>query len=87
MLNKESANAIFERNACLVINRDVIPERVAIEVTSKEAVDFAKEMESTGFNGYGVGALEMMSYLTKKAFFVAVTYQNVKQEAEHERED
>ncbi len=87
MLNKESANAIFERNSCLVVDRDVIPERIAIEITSKEAVDFAKKMYDAGFSGYGVGALGTMMYLTRKAFFTAVTYQNVKQEVTNERKD
>lgn len=43
MINKDAANVLFERNACLVVDRDVIPERIAIELTSKEAVEFAKK--------------------------------------------
>ena len=35
MINKDAANALFERNACLVVDRDVIPEKVAIELTSR----------------------------------------------------
>lgn len=48
MVNRSMAMALFEKNACLVVDRDVIPERIAEELTSKEAVDFAKKMESAG---------------------------------------
>lgn len=82
MVNRSMAMALFEKNACLVVNRDVIPERIAEELTSKEAVVFAKKMECAGFNGYGVGKLGTMQYLTQKAFLIAVTYQNVKCELE-----
>lgn len=79
MINKDAANAIFERNACLVVDRDVIPEKVAVELTSREAVKFAKKM-GNGYNGYGIGEYGTMWYLTRRDFFLAVTYQNVKSE-------
>lgn len=80
MINKDAANALFERNACLVVDRDVIPERVAIELTSREAVEFAKKMEGGAYNGYGIGEIGTMNYLNRKGFFLALTYQNVKSE-------
>lgn len=91
MINKDAANALFERNACLVVDRDVIPEKVAIELTSREAVEFAKKMESSACNGYGIGEIGTMSYLNRRGFFLALTYQNVRHElgteADHERKD
>ena len=91
MINKDAANALFERNACLVVDRDVIPEKVAIELTSREAVEFAKRMEISAFNGYGIGEIGTMDYLNRSGFFLALTYQNVRHEleteADYERKD
>ena len=91
MINKDAANALFERNACLVVDRDVIPEKVAIELTSREAVEFAKKMEISAFNGYGIGEIGTMNYLNRKGFFLAVTYQNIghelSSEADYERKN
>lgn len=91
MINKEAANALFERNACLVVDRDVIPERVAVELTSREAVEFAKKMESSACNGYGIGEIGTMTYLNRRGFFIALTYQNVRHElgrkSDHERKN
>lgn len=91
MINKDAANALFERNACLVVDRDVIPEKIAIELTSREAVEFAKKNESSAYNGYGIGEIGTMSYLNRRGFFLALTYLNVRQELEtevdHERKD
>ena len=91
MINKDAANALFERNACLVVDRDVIPEKVAVELTSREAVEFAKKMESSACNGYGIGEIGTMSYLNRRGFFLALTYQNVRcelgTEADHEHKD
>lgn len=84
MINKDTANVLFERNACLVVDRDVIPEKIAIDLTSKEAVEFAKKMESNTCNGYGIGKIGTMHYLNRRGFFLAITYQNVKHELSSE---
>ena len=84
MINKDAANALFERNACLVVDRDVIPEKVAVELTSREAVEFAKKMEISAFNGYGIGEIGTMGFLNRRGFFLALTYQNVRHELETE---
>lgn len=91
MINKDAANVLFERNACLVVDRDVIPERIAIELTSKEAVEFAKKKEGSTCGGYGIGKIGTMYYLNRRGFFLAITYQNVRHyfssEADYERKN
>lgn len=76
MINKALAVELFEKNACLVVDRDVIPTKLAAELTSEKAVEFAKKQGE--YNGYGIGDKGTMGYLTRKGFFIAVTYQNVK---------
>ena len=44
------------------------PEKVAIELTSREAVEFAKKMESSAFNGYGIGEIGTMEFLNRRGF-------------------
>ena len=84
MINKDAANALFERNACLVVDRDVITEKVTVELTSREAVEFAKKTEISAFNGYGIGEIGTMGFLNRRGFFLALTYQNVRHELETE---
>lgn len=76
MLNKEKATTLFNQNACLVNNEDVVPENTAVEITSADAVGFAKQSPGVTHNSCGIGDYEM-KYLTKKGFFLAITYQNV----------
>lgn len=76
MINRETAIALFERNSCLVRNSNVIPEDVAINLTCEGAVLFSKKMDSSNFNGFGIGN-HTMCYLTEKGFLMAVTYMNV----------
>lgn len=79
-MNKETAEEMFNRNAVLISGKNVIPERIAIKLTSKKAVEFAEKTVVKGFNGYGIGEIGTMMYLTKSCFFTAVTYQNVVEE-------
>ena len=76
MMNKEIAINLFDRNSCLIGKNDVIPEDIAEKITSKEAVEFAKKMNRTGHNGYGIGDYTLF-YLTRETFLLAVTYQNI----------
>ena len=76
MINKALAVELFEKNACLVVDRDVIPTKVAAALASEKAVEFAKEQGEC--SGYGIGDKGTMGYLTRKGFLIAVTFQNVK---------
>ena len=76
MMNKETAINLFDRNSCLIRKNDVIPEDIAEKITSKEAVEFAKKMNRTGYNGYGIGDYTLL-YLARETFLLAVTYQNI----------
>ena len=76
MINKEAAEKYFSAHSCLIGDNDVIPEDIATTLTSVEAVKFAKKNNLGVYNGYGIGDYTMM-YLTKKGFFIAITYQNV----------
>lgn len=88
MINKAQAEAIFNQYACLVKDRDIMPWSEAERFTSGDAVEFAIRQETCGetYNGYGIGEEGTMLYLTKLGFFLAVTYQNVKEELERNRD-
>lgn len=76
MMDKDTANSLFNRNCCLIKNTDIIAEEIAKNLTSKAAVEFAKRMNPAGWNGYGIGDYTLL-YLTRETFFLAVTYQNI----------
>lgn len=76
MMNKETAINLFDRNSCLIEDRDVILEDIAEKLTSRQAVKFAKRMNPSGHNGYGIGDY-MVTYMTLKCFLLAVTYENI----------
>lgn len=76
MMNKETAINLFDRNSCLIGDRDVILEDIAEKLTSRQAVKFAKGMNPSGHNCYGIGDY-MVSYMTLKCFLLAVTYENI----------
>lgn len=73
MMNKIAAMNLFEHNSFLVVDKDVISMKTAEELTSKEAVEFAKRMKPECFNGYGIGDYTIW-YMNQRAFFIAVTY-------------
>ena len=86
MINKAEATKLFEDNACLIKDRDVIFERVARKLLGDDAVAFAKKQPNTHFNGYGIGCYTAW-YLTQKGFFLAITYLNVKEEMRENGEE
>ena len=79
MLNKVEATKLFEKKACLVCDRDVIPEREARKIVGDKAITFANRIKFGSKNGYGIGDYTM-DYLPKEGFFLAVTYMNVDEE-------
>ncbi len=76
MINKEIAGNLFDRHSCLINDKNVIPKEEAENLTSKEGVEFSRRMNPIGHNGYGIGSYTL-NYLTREAFFIAVTYQNI----------
>ena len=76
MMNKETAINLFDRNSCLIGDRDVILEDIAEKLTSRQAVKFAKRMNSSGHNVYGIGDYGV-TYMSLKCFLLAVTYENI----------
>ena len=54
-MNKETAINLFDRNSCLIGDRDVILEDIAEKLTSRQAVEFAYSVNKKGHNGYCVG--------------------------------
>lgn len=75
-MNKETAINLFDRNSCLIGDRDVILEEVAEKLTSRQAVDFAYRTNKNGHNGYGIGDYTVF-YMTLNEFLSAVTYENI----------
>lgn len=79
MMNKLTATALFDKNSCLIGNKDVIPKSEAIRLLGSGAVEFADRADSRYQNSYGIGDFTM-EYLTKEGFFIAVTYKNVEEQ-------
>lgn len=78
VLNRAQAGLLFDKNAILIKDRDVIEINRAIDLLGERAVTFAKNQSKdfVGYNGYGIGEYTLL-YLTKEAFFIAVTYRNI----------
>ena len=81
MMNKTQTKELFEREAVLFGDRDGIPEKKAVEILGRDAVDFARRMETVEkrgyyFGGYGNGPYTAM-YMTLAGLYIAVTYNNV----------
>ena len=81
VINKAKAIELFESNACLIKERDVILERTARKILGNTAVDFAMRMGKEYINGYGIGDYTT-TYLPQRVFFLAITYLNVAEERE-----
>lgn len=79
MMNKLTATALFDKNSCLIGNKDVIPKSEAIRLLGSGAVEFADRADSRYQNAYGIGDFTM-EYLTREGFFIAVTYKNVEEQ-------
>lgn len=79
MMNKLTATALFDKNSCLIGNKDVIPKSEAIRLLGSGAVEFADRADSRYQNAYGIGDFAM-EYLTREGFFIAVTYKNVEEQ-------
>lgn len=79
MMNKLTATALFDKNSCLIGNKDVIPKSEAIRLLGSGAVEFADRADSRYQNAYGIGDFTM-EYLTREEFFIAVTYKNVEEQ-------
>lgn len=79
MMNKLTATELFDKNSCLIGNKDVIPKSEAIRLLEREAVEFADRADSRYQNAYGIEDFTM-EYLTREGFFIAVTYKNVEEQ-------
>lgn len=79
MMNKLTATALFDKNSCLIGNKDVIPKSEAIRLLGSVAVEFADRADSRYQNAYGIVDFTM-EYLTREGFFIAVTYKNVEEQ-------
>lgn len=76
MMNSNYIKGLFEKEAILINDADVIPEYVVKDLFGEDAIDFAKRMVPGGYNGYGIGYFTIY-YLTLRAFKVAATYKNI----------
>lgn len=78
ILNRAQTETLFRENAILIASSDVIEINRAIDLLGESAVTFAKNQSKgfNGYNGYGIGEYTLW-YLTKEAFFIAVTYRNI----------
>lgn len=95
-MNKEQVTAIFTRYAVLFGDEDGMPERRAVEIFGKDAVEFVHRMASNSkthrhcYNGYGNGQYTAY-YLTLQGAYTAATYNNVTalqhEEAERQEEE
>ena len=81
MINKMQAIKLFEENACLVGDRDVIPSKNAMKIVDQNAINFAGRMKRGCSSLYGIGDYNI-EYLTREGFFLAVTYMNVAEDRE-----
>ncbi|WP_270210598.1 hypothetical protein [Dorea amylophila] len=52
MMNKLTATALFDKNSCLIGNKDVIPKSEAIRLLGSGAVEFADRADSRYQNAY-----------------------------------
>lgn len=68
MMNKLTATALFDKNSCLIGNKDVIPKSEAIRLLGSVAVEFADRADSRYQNAYGIGDFTM-EYLTREGVF------------------
>ena len=75
-LNREMTDALFRENSVLLGSVDRIPEQKALELTCKEAVEFAMKMCKCSFNGYGNGNATICG-LSLEGFRLAVTWMNI----------
>lgn len=75
-LNKGMTDTLFRENSVLLGSVDRIPEQKALELTCKEAVEFARRMYKSSFNGYGNGNATIYG-LTLDGFRLAVTWMNI----------
>lgn len=75
-LNREMTDALFRENSVLLGSVDRIPEQNALELTCKEAVEFARRMYKNSFNGYGNGNTTICG-LSLEGFRLAVTWMNI----------
>lgn len=82
----EKADKIFNENAVLIGDKDVIPVNRAVLLLGGPAVDFAKKFRD-GYSGYGLGERDAFAikYLKKEGFYRAVTYYNINAIREEER--
>lgn len=69
MMNKLTATALFDKNSCLIGNKDVIPKSEAIRLLGSGAVEFADRADSRYQNAYGIGDFTM-EYLTREGFLL-----------------
>lgn len=81
ILNKAQADALFQREAVLIGNRDVVPESRLVDLLGAEAVKHTKGLPGAGaalWSAYGIGGASV-SYFTYRGFLEAVTYSNLRQ--------
>lgn len=83
-LNRAQAKALFDSSACLIGDRDAIPQRKAREMLGADAIDFVLRMDAASsrpnsprlVSGYGIGDYTAY-YLTEYGFYAAVTFRNI----------
>lgn len=81
ILSKSQADALFQREAVLIGNRDVVPESRLADLLGAEAVKHTKRLPGASaalWNAYGIGGASV-SYFTYRGFLEAVTYSNLRQ--------
>lgn len=80
ILSKSQADALFQREAVLIGNRDVVPESRLADPLGAEAVKHTKGLPGAGaalWNAYGMGDGRSLPYFTYRGFLEAVTYNNL----------
>lgn len=83
VMNSAEVKALFEREAILLGNDDLIPAFRVAELFGKESLKHvrslaANERGGTYFNGYGVGDYTLEA-LTYRGFQAAASFSNVQQ--------
>lgn len=77
VLNKAKASALFQQEACLIGNQDMIFEGRAVELFGEKAVDYAHETGTPGAD-WNVW-YPNLRFLTYKGLLKAVSYHNAEQ--------
>lgn len=82
MLNSKQVQELFEKEAILINDRDVIPQYAVEKLFGKAAMEFAKSIQDYKNLGYWSeyyidGGSYKLAFLTYKGFRIAATYSNI----------